>query len=101
MLLEKEVRIVCREKDVALVTELLPAAKKEFLDILTKEAPRYKNFDVELEVDPKLMLSEKIIGGIELNTLNRKIKIDNTIDKRLELVISSSLPDIKRLLFDN
>ncbi len=39
------------------------------------------------------------IGGVVLATQKNKIKVDNTLDKRLELLKQSSTPVIRKILF--
>lgn len=39
------------------------------------------------------------IGGVFLTALKSKIRVDNTLDKRIELIKQSSTPEIRKILF--
>jgi vacuolar-type H+-ATPase subunit E/Vma4 len=39
------------------------------------------------------------IGGVFLTSLKNKIRVDNTLDKRLELFRQNATPEIRKLLF--
>ena len=39
------------------------------------------------------------IGGVFLTSHKSKIRVDNTLDKRLELLRQSATPEIRKLLF--
>ena len=41
------------------------------------------------------------IGGFYITSMKNKIKVDNTLDKRLELLKQSAIPDIRKILFTN
>ena len=39
------------------------------------------------------------IGGVFLTSYKNKIRVDNTLDKRLELFRQNATPEIRKLLF--
>ena len=39
------------------------------------------------------------VGGVFLTSHKSKIRVDNTLDKRLELLRQSATPEIRKLLF--
>ena len=39
------------------------------------------------------------IGGVFLTSHKSKIRVDNTLDKRLELMRQNATPEIRKLLF--
>ena len=39
------------------------------------------------------------IGGVFLTSHKSKIRVDNTLDKRLELLRQNATPEIRKLLF--
>lgn len=109
-LLEENVNIVCKKTDFDLVTSVLEQAKTEFLELLKREAKKFKNFNVNITVDTKYYLPETVyykhiliisIGGLVLSAQRSKIRIDNTLDKRLELLKQTATPEIRKLLFKN
>ena len=40
------------------------------------------------------------MGGVFLTSLKNKIRVDNTLDKRLELFRQNATPEIRKLLFE-
>lgn len=60
---------------------------------------KYKNLEVNVTVDEKFFLPEYIIGGVMMTAMKSKIRVDNTIDKRLELLRQAAIPEIRSLLF--
>ena len=98
-LLETDVNIVCRKVDVSLVKEITAAAIKEFTTMMTEQTIRYKNLNVTITVDEKYFLPSYIIGGVMLTAFKSKIRVDNTLDKRLDLLRQSAIPEIRKMLF--
>lgn len=43
----------------------------------------------------------KRIGGFIMTSMKNRIKIDNTLDKRLEILKQSAIPEIRRQLFEH
>jgi V-type H+-transporting ATPase subunit E len=100
-LLEDNVNIVCRKEDVELIKQVKDQAKSEFLDLLNKESNKFKGYNVNITIDSKYFLPSNIIGGVMLTGLKSRIRVDNTLNKRLELVKQQSTPEIRKLLFKN
>jgi len=90
-LIEDVVVIRCRQKDIGLVQDVLPRAIANF----QKATKR----DVKVNVDPVNFLGPEIAGGVELFTQNGKIKVENTLESRLELICQQMLPELKEMLF--
>jgi V-type H+-transporting ATPase subunit E len=106
MLLEESITVQCRQCDVALVESCLAAAAKEYSEVIAKEtgAKRSTKFTIDkasyLPPAPKPGSEEKsCLGGVVLFCQNGTIKIDNTIDLRLQLVLEQDKPAIRNLLF--
>jgi V-type H+-transporting ATPase subunit E len=57
-LLEENVNILCKKEDVEVVTSVVETAKNEFLDLLKRESKKYKNFKMNVTVDPKYFLPD-------------------------------------------
>lgn len=90
-LMETEVMVICRRKDVALVKAVLASAAK-----------RYQNdmhHPVTLTCNETIFLKEDCAGGVELSVPDGRIRCTNTLDSRLELLQHEMLPDIRSMLF--
>ncbi|XP_034390017.1 V-type proton ATPase subunit E 1a isoform X1 [Cyclopterus lumpus] len=90
-LLEPKVTIRCRQKDV----EMVQAA-------VNKNIPIYKEAvqsNIVVKIDQERFLSSEICGGIEVYNDNRKIKVSNTLENRLELMAQQMMPEIRVNLF--
>ncbi|XP_065304343.1 V-type proton ATPase subunit E 1-like [Dermacentor albipictus] len=91
MLLDKDVVITCRRKDLKLVQAALPVAAKTFA-AKTRIAGN-------VVVDQERFLPDECGGGVELTTTRGKKKVTNTLESRLELVTRKTLPQIRAGLF--
>ncbi|CAB3405912.1 unnamed protein product [Caenorhabditis bovis] len=90
-LLEKEISLRCREKDVRLVEQLLP----ECLDALTKEWGEKS----KVVIDKHNYLPSESAGGVEMIAKGGKIKVSSTLESRLDLIASQIIPQIRTALF--
>jgi V-type H+-transporting ATPase subunit E len=96
---ENEVTIYCRGEDVGTVSKILPAAIKEYVDIMKRESRVELKPKVTLNTDRSKDLDVKTCGGIVLAALAGKIICDNTLSSRLNLVYEELLPSIREILF--
>lgn len=96
---ENEVTIFCRGEDVGTVSKILPAAVKEYVEIMKRESGIELKPKVSLNADRSKDLDVKTCGGIVLTALNGKIKCDNSLSSRLHLVYDELLPSIREILF--
>lgn len=91
MMLDKDVVVTCRRKDLKLVQSALTVAAKKFA------------MDTKIEgnvvVDQEHFLPDECGGGVELTTMRGKKKVSNTLESRLELVTRKTLPQIRAGLF--
>ena len=55
---------------------------------------------MNVTVDSKYYLPETIIGGVFLTSMKSKIRVDNTLDKRLDLLKQKATPQIRKILFE-
>ncbi|KAE9417525.1 hypothetical protein Angca_006691 [Angiostrongylus cantonensis] len=90
-LLEKEVLLQCREKDLHLVERLLP----ECLDSLEKEWGE----KTSVTIDKQHYLPIESAGGVVLSSKGGKIKVLSTLESRLDLIASQIIPQIRTALF--
>lgn len=98
-LLEENVNIICKKEDYNIVCGLVDQAKNEFMEKIKKEAKKGTKINLNVSVDSKYYLPETLIGGVFLTSLKSKIRVDNTLDKRLELLKQSATPEIRKILF--
>lgn len=98
-LLEPEVNIVCKKEDANLVKQVIKDAKNQFEKMMAEQTVKFKELKVNITVDEKYFLPDYIIGGVMMTAMKSKIRVDNTIDKRLELLRQSAIPEIRKLLF--
>ena len=96
---ENEILIFCRGEDVKTVEGILPAAIKEYVDIIKRESGVTLKPVVKLNTDRSKDLKESSYGGVLLTALNGKIVCDNTMSSRLNLVYEELLPSIRAILF--
>ncbi|MBN3297573.1 VATE1 ATPase, partial [Amia calva] len=90
-LLETKVTICCRKQDVPLVKAAIQ-----------KNIPIYKaavKKDIDVRIDQDNFLPAEISGGIELYNSDRKIKVSNTLESRLDLMAQQMMPEIRVALF--
>jgi len=98
-LLESEVNIVCKKEDLELVKSILQDAKSQFVTLMKEQSVKFKSIDVNITVDEKYYLPDYIIGGIMMTAMKGKIRVDNTINKRLDLLKQQAIPEIREKLF--
>ncbi|XP_031722778.1 V-type proton ATPase subunit E 1a [Anarrhichthys ocellatus] len=90
-LLEPKVTIRCRQQDV----EMVQAAVNKIIPIY-KEAVK---INIVVKIDQERFLPSEICGGIEVYNDNRKIKVSNILENRLELMAQQMMPEIRVDLF--
>jgi V-type H+-transporting ATPase subunit E len=96
---ENEVTIYTRPEDVSVVQKILPAAVAEYVDIMKRESGVTLAPKVSLNSDRNRDLDEKSAGGVLLTAASGKIRCDNTMQSRLQLVYEELLPSIRAILF--
>ena len=96
---ENETVIYCRKQDAATVKNVLPAAVKEYVEIMKRESSVLLRPNVTMNTDGDKDLAELTHGGIVMTALNGKIVCDNTMSSRLTLVYEELLPSIRAILF--
>lgn len=90
-LLESKVTVRCRQQDVVMVEAAV-----------NKVIPIYKEsvkMNLAVKVDSQHFLPSGICGGVELYNDNGKIKVANTLERRLELITHQMIPEIRVSLF--
>lgn len=80
-----------RQQDRQLVQGILPVVTTKYKDATGK--------DVHLKIDDETHLSSDTTGGVELYAQKGKIKINNTLEARLDLIAQQLVPEIRTALF--
>jgi len=90
-LLEHNVLIRCRQADLPLVEDVLPAVKTQYTEKTGKE--------INLKLDQETFLSANLCGGVDLLSQKGRIKVSNTLESRLEMIARQMIPEIRTSLF--
>jgi V-type H+-transporting ATPase subunit E len=97
MLLEAEITILCRKEDLGLVKSVIEEAQKKYSSEIKNQTNGVSKA-VKFVVDESRPLVGKI-GGVILQTEGGSIRVDNTLDTRLELLVEKDKPTIRKILF--
>ncbi|KAL2746187.1 V-type proton ATPase subunit E [Vespula maculifrons] len=90
-LTEGHVFIRVRQVDLPIVESLLDSIQQEYKQATKKDAL--------LKIDQETFLPAESCGGVELLTSKGRIKINNTLESRLELIAQQLIPEIRSALF--
>jgi len=90
-LLETEVTVRCRKQDLNLVENSLSSVMGEYSKKVGKSC--------KIVIDKDNFLSPECAGGIEILAQRGKIKINNTLESRLDMTSQQLLPEIRETLF--
>ena len=97
MLLEPEVTIRCRKEDMALVKSILEDAQNMYAnEIKTQTAGVVRSVKFVLDESNPLL---NVLGGVVVQTSGGAIRVDNTLDTRLGLLVEKDKPTIRGILF--
>ena len=91
-MLETDIRLVVRQKDVSITEGLLAEIKRKFKNIT--------RISVNLRVDKSHFLKqERHFGGVILCNNKNNIYVDNTFATRFRVISSFIIPFIRKPLF--
>ncbi|XP_053741025.1 V-type proton ATPase subunit E 1a [Synchiropus splendidus] len=90
-LLEPKVIVRCRKEDV----DMVQAAITKSIQVYMKTVKS----NIDVRIDQEHFLSSNICGGVEVYNENRKIKVSNTLENRMELIAHQMMPEIRVSLF--
>lgn len=90
-LLETQVTVRCRQVDQGIVQSVLASAVASVKDKI--------KIDCQVKLDNENFLPADCAGGIELYAHKGKIKVDNTLEARLNMVAQTMLPQMRCALF--
>ncbi|KAI9101204.1 ATPase, V1/A1 complex, subunit E [Phlyctochytrium arcticum] len=91
MLMEPKITVNCRKVDVEAVKQAIEHAKP----IYAKEG----GINAQVTIDGENPLPEKSAGGVVISAHDGRIRVNNTLETRLDLLAEQMLPDIRVLLF--
>ncbi|CAI2379639.1 unnamed protein product [Moneuplotes crassus] len=108
-LMETNVKVMCRQSDEELVTEVLDEAAQTYKDLMKDNVKMLNGAEppLNIQIDPKKYLPEynpdnpsaSCSGGVKLHARKGRIVISNTLDDRLGLCYQESTPKIRKLLY--
>jgi len=90
-LLEPNVLIRCRQKDLQLVKDVLDKALKQYTEL--------SKLDVNIKVDEQKFLASDIAGGVQLSAREGKLLVSNTLEARLDQIVKQKIPEIRTMLY--
>jgi len=90
-LMEERAVIRCRQQDIQIVQSVIESSINQYRQGMKKEC--------RVHIDQEHCLPSDIAGGIELFSANGKIKVQNTLESRLELMAQQMLPELREMLF--
>ncbi|XP_071137845.1 V-type proton ATPase subunit E-like isoform X1 [Mytilus galloprovincialis] len=90
-LLEGKVQVMCKPEDTSAVQELLPSVIKKYKDATKK--------NVIVTIDQENRLGPDISGGVVLLAVNNKLRVENTLETRLDLISQQMVPELRNILF--
>lgn len=90
-LMEERAVIRCRHQDLQIVQSVLEGSINAYRQGMKQ--------DCRIHVDQDNFLPSDIAGGIEIYSYNGKIKVENTLESRLELMAQQMLPELREMLF--
>lgn len=80
-----------RQEDQSLVENILPNVEKKYKDAT--------GANVSLTIEKDSWLPKDTTGGVDLWAKGGRIKINNTLEARLELIAEQLVPEIRTALF--
>ncbi|KAH8550736.1 ATP synthase subunit [Umbelopsis sp. PMI_123] len=89
-LMETNVKVQCRKEDVPLVETAIAEAVKAYEESMGEK--------INATIDEEYIPSANA-GGVILSGLNGKIKVNNTLEARLNILEEGMLPQIRVILF--
>jgi len=90
-MLEPEVVLRCRQKDIPLIQETVPHCLRTLKSATGQ--------DCRLEIDRTQFLGPDSAGGVELYAHAGKIRVVSTLESRAELISQKMLPAIRSTVF--
>jgi len=90
-LMEERAVIRCRQEDLPIVQSVIEHSVNAYRQDMKQ--------DCRLQVDEAHFLPSDLAGGIELYSMNGKIKVENTLESRLDLMAQQMLPELREMLF--
>jgi V-type H+-transporting ATPase subunit E len=96
-LMEDNITVRCRQEDEAVIRGVLDAASRKFTDVVKRQTGIAKQ--VKLTMDKTFLDSATCSGGVVLLCQDNSIRVDNTLDTRLNLVMQADLPKLRSIVF--
>jgi len=91
-IMEPNVTIRCREVDLELVESVLPEAIAKYTEAMHKPC--------HITIAKDNFLPADTCGGVELCAFHGRIRVNNTLENRLEMIAGQMLPEMRTKLFN-
>nr|SVE75437.1 EOG090X0F8Y [Daphnia dolichocephala] len=91
-IMEPVVIIRCREVDLELVESVLPEATAKYTEAMRKPC--------QINIAKDNFLPADTCGGVELSAFHSRIRVNNTLENRLEMIAGQMLPEMRTKLFN-
>nr|SVE77298.1 EOG090X0F8Y [Daphnia lumholtzi]SVE78544.1 EOG090X0F8Y [Daphnia lumholtzi] len=91
-IMEPVVTIRCRQADLELVESVLPEAIAKYSEAMHKPC--------QINVAKDNFLPADTCGGVELAAFHGRIRVNNTLENRLEMIAGQMLPEMRTKLFN-
>lgn len=90
-MMEPVLLIVVREEDKPMMDSIIRDAEQSYFEETGEHTT--------LKLDPKRTLNKASHGGVILRDKKNRIKLDNTLNNRMDHVVMRLMPEIRVLLF--
>jgi V-type H+-transporting ATPase subunit E len=97
MMIESDVTVRCLEKDARVCQSCLDGAAAKYAQVVQQQTGTRKA--VSLKIDKEFLKAKECTGGVFLIGMGGALKVDNTLDARLQLQMDNDKPAIRQILF--
>jgi len=98
MMIEDEVTVRVRQSDAKVAASCLDAAAAKYAQLIKEQTGVSKRVKLTMDSTP-LKPAPACLGGVFLTAMGGALKLDNTLDARLQLQMDNDKPAIRQILF--
>lgn len=96
---ETTVEIQSRAEDKAIVARVLPEAIAEYRSVMAAAGHTGPRLNPTVTVSNNVLPSKSCNGGVVLTSLNNRIVLNQTVDERLLIAYTDTMPQVRKGLF--
>jgi len=96
---ETTVEIQARAEDKAIVARVLPEAVAEYRNVMSAAGHTGPRLNPTVTVSNNVLSSKSCNGGVVLTSLNNRIVLNQTVDERLSIAYTDTMPQVRKGLF--